>query len=289
MTVRPDVAELLRAGYGDRTIARQLSVTIPSVTRAREELGLPKARGGFKAAASVEDLFWRRTQPVDGDHIEWTGHRDKKGTPTVGWNSGNYSAYRIAYRIRHGHDPAGYAFVTCEHAGCVAPGHIGDSAVDRRPAHHRAAVGRKPNGTREEIVALLRQGLSDKQIGKRLRTNPKRAAQLRAELNLPATAVVALTFAERWAANTEPVGGGHLRWTGRFRDGDTPAVTDGGRTVHVRRAAFERLHGRPPVGLVLPGCGRGDCVRPEHLEDRPMRDQLAAQYHAIFGTTGAAA
>ncbi|UOB09129.1 hypothetical protein MQE23_08695 [Streptomyces sp. HP-A2021] len=287
MNVRADVAELLRAGYGDRTIARQVGVSLGSVTRARAELGLPKARGGIKGAGSPEDLFWRRVKPVDGDHLEWTGHRNGKGTPTIHWQRDNFSTYRIAFRIRHGHEPQGYAFVTCEHEGCVAPGHIGDSAVTARPAHHRGAVGRKPNGTREEVVALIKEGLSDKQVGKRLRTSPKRVAEIRAEERVPAVVPVPLTFAERWAMHTEPVDGGHMRWTGRFRDGDSPAVTDDGRTISVRRTVFEQLHGRPPAGPATPGCGYGPCVRPEHLEDRTIRERTNSLYDAIFGADAA--
>lgn len=287
MSVRPDVAELLRAGYGDRTIARQLSVSIGSVTRARQELGLPKARGGTKPAGTLEDAFWRRVAPLEDGHVDWDGNRNAKGTPTIGWRGGHYSALRVAYRIRHGHDPQGYAFTACAHPGCVAPGHIGDSAVTARPAHHAGGKGRQPNGTREEVVALLKEGLSDKQIGQRLRTNPKRVARIRAEEQIPAVALMPLTFEERWAAHTEPIPGGHLRWTGRFRDGDTPAVTDEGRTLSVRRLAFERLHGRPAKGPVLPGCDYGPCVHPKHLEDQPMRTRLNDQYDAIFGEAAA--
>lgn len=283
MIIRADVAELLRAGYGDRTIARQVGVSIGSVTRARADLGLPKARGGHKPAATAEDLFWRRAKPVDHGHVEWTGHRNSKGTPTVGWRGKHYSALRIAFRIRHGHDPAGYAFITCDHDGCVAPGHIGDTALTARKAHHPGGTGRQPNGTRAEITALLRSGLSDKQIGKRLHTNPRRVADIRVELDIPVVAPTPLTFDERWAANTEPVDGGHVRWTGRLRTNSAPAVTDGGRSRSVRRVVFERLHGRAPVGPVLPGCGWGPCVRPEHLEDRIIRDRTNTTFEAIFG------
>jgi hypothetical protein len=55
-----------------------------------------------------------------------------------------------------------------------------------------------------------------------------------------------------------------------------------GRDYSARRAGFEELHGRDAVGFVFPGCRRDDCVRPEHLEDRPMREQLNAQFAAIF-------
>lgn len=280
---RADVAELLHAGYGDRTIARQLSVTTSTVTAARTELGLPKAQGGFKRAASIEDLFWKRTRPADDGHLHWDGHLTSNGTPGIHWNRAMHSALRVAYRIRTGHDPEGYAHVTCEHPGCVAPQHVDDTAVTPRRAHHKKATGRQPNGSSEEITALLRAGLSDKGVARQLHTNAKRVSRIRAGLGLPAFENRQVSFEERWAANTEPVGDGHMRWTGRLRDGSTPAVLHEGRDVSPRRIVFERLRGRPAVGRVLPGCGFGPCVRPEHLEDQPMRDQLEAQVAAIFG------
>lgn len=282
MTPRPDVAELLHAGYGDRTIARRLGVTIISVTAARAELGLPKAQGGFKRAATVEDLFWRRTQPAEDGHLDWGGHLTSNGTPGIHWNRAMHSALRIAYRIRTGHDPEGYAHVTCEHSGCVAPQHVDDTAITPRRGHHNKAAGRQPNGSSDEVAALLRAGLSDKQIARQLHTNPKRIARRRTELGLPAFENRRISFEERWAANTEPTAGGHLRWTGRLRDGSTPAVLHEGRDASPRRIAFERLHGRAAVGRVLPGCGFGPCVRPAHLEDQVLRDRLDAQFAAIF-------
>lgn len=282
MTPRPDVAELLHAGFGDRTIARQLAVTVSSVTAARTSLGLPKAQGGTKRAANVEDLFWRRTRPTDDGHLHWDGHRTSNSTPGIHWNGAMHSALRIAYRIRTGHDPEGYAHVTCQHPGCVAPQHVDDTAVTPRRAHHKTAPGRQPNGSNEEVTALLRAGLSDKQIARQLHTNPKRIARLRTELGLPAFENRRIPFEERWAANTELVDGGHIRWTGRLRDGSTPAVLHEGRDASPRRIVFERLHGRPAVGRVLPGCGFGPCVRPAHLEDQVLRERLDAQFDAIF-------
>lgn len=286
MTIRADIAELLHAGLGDRTIGRHLNIPAATVTAARETLGLPKAHGGNKRADSVEDLYWRRTQPAGDGHLTWGGYRNAKGTPLIHWGGGHHSALRIAYRIRTGADPQGYAFVSCTHPGCVAPAHIGDSAHDRRPAHHRKAAGRAPNASREQIIPLLREGLSDKEIARRLHTNPKRAGALRAELGLASHASRALTFNDRWTANTEPEDG-HVRWTGRHRDGITPAVFHEGRDASVRRVAFEQHHGQPPVGEVQPGCGAAWCVRAEHLEDAPMRELLGGQLAAIFGEVAA--
>lgn len=281
--VRPNVAELLHAGFGDRTIARHANVTVRSVTAARAALGLPGAQGGIKRAASVEDLFWRRAQAAQDGHLDWTGHRNNKGTPGIHWGGTVHSALRVAYRLRTGHDPIGYAHTTCEHLGCVAPNHTDDTAVTPRRAHHRMATGKRPNGSDEEVRDLLRAGLSDKQVGLRLRTNPKRVARIRAAAGMASFENRRLTFDERWAANTEPVDGGHIRWTGRLRDGTTPAVLHEGRDASPRRIVFERLHGRSGVGRVLPGCGFGACVRAEHLEDQVMRDKLDAQFASIFG------
>ena len=105
MSVRPDIAELLHAGYGNRTIARQLAVPTATVEQARTALNLPKARRGIKPASSPEDLFWRRTQPTNDGHLKWTGNRNTKGTPTIKWGGRNLSAYRVAYQIRHGAEP----------------------------------------------------------------------------------------------------------------------------------------------------------------------------------------
>jgi hypothetical protein len=203
-----------------------------------------------------------------------------------GWNGGHHSALPIAYRIATGTDPDGYAHATCIHNGCVTPGHIADSAHTPRRGHHRAG-GPPPNSCRDDIIRLLHDGHSDKEIGRRLRTDPQRAARIRAELGIPGHVNKPLTFEDRWTANTEPVDGGHLRWTGRLRDGTAPAVLHEGRDASPRRIAFEQHHGRPATGRVLPGCGYGPCVRPEHLEDQPMRAQLDAQVAAIFGDIAA--
>lgn len=283
---RAAIEELLHAGYGDRTIARQSDVTIAAVTRLRADLGLPKARGGIKKAGSLEDLFWRRTRPADSGHLDWVGHRDGKGTATLHWNQNVYSALRVAYRIANSTDPDGYAHATCQHPGCIAPAHIGDSAHTPRRGHHRSG-GQRTQASRDDIIRLLRGGYSDKEIGRRLHTDPQRAGRIRAELGLPGHASKPITFEDRWAANTEPVDGGHLRWTGRLRDGTTPAVLHEGRDTSPRRIAFEQLHGRPADGRVLPGCGYGPCVKPEHLEDQVMRQQLDTQLAAIFGDIAA--
>lgn len=135
MSIRADIAELLRAGYSDRAIGRQLNVDpVGTVAPARKALGLPKAKSGYKAAASPEDLFWRRIKPTDDGHMEWTGYRNNTGAPSLRHGGRQLSAYRIAYRIAHGREPDGYALPSCGRDGCAKPGHHSDRSDRAREA-----------------------------------------------------------------------------------------------------------------------------------------------------------
>lgn len=138
MTIRSDVAELLRAGRSDSSIARELGVDAEkTVRRARVALGLPKARSGKHAAGSVEDLYWLRTKPVDDGHVLWTGYRDKhSGTALVRHDGTLHTALRVAFRIKHHREPEGHVTPTCDRDGCVAPGHT----QDRRIRNHTDAT-----------------------------------------------------------------------------------------------------------------------------------------------------
>lgn len=129
MKVRADVAELLRAGYSDRAIGRQLNVDpVGTVAAARRVLGLPKHKSGVTPAATAEDLFWRRVKPTDDGHMDWVGYRNNSGAPSLRHGGRNLSAYRIAYRLAKGREPEGYALPSCGRDGCVKPGHHTDRA-----------------------------------------------------------------------------------------------------------------------------------------------------------------
>lgn len=129
MKVRADIAELLRAGLSDRAIGRELNTDPKTVSAARAELGLPKAKSGRKPAGTAEDLFWRRVKPTDDGHMEWTGFRST-GTPCLRHGGRNQTAYRIAFRIANGREPEGKALPSCGREHCVKPGHHADR-VDR--------------------------------------------------------------------------------------------------------------------------------------------------------------
>ncbi|EYT83990.1 hypothetical protein CF54_04135 [Streptomyces sp. Tu 6176] len=140
MKIRADVAELLRAGHSDSAIARQLHVDYKTAAAARKALGLPKAKSGYKAAATPADLFWRRVTPTDDGHMEWAGYTTST-TPAMRHGGRSMSAYRVAYRIATGREPEGRALPSCGRDGCVMPGHHADRA-DRARAQDRAAVCR---------------------------------------------------------------------------------------------------------------------------------------------------
>jgi hypothetical protein len=128
MTVRADVAELLRAGYGDRTIARQLAVSIGTVERARAELAIPAGRPGPKATGSAADLFWRRVQPTPDGHLLWPGYTPRNGA-VIKHGGIRHSVHRTAFRIGHGREPNGRVTTGCDRPGCVHPRHVEDQTM----------------------------------------------------------------------------------------------------------------------------------------------------------------
>jgi hypothetical protein len=142
-----------------------------------------------------------------------------------------------------------------------------------------------PKGVpRADIIALLREGHSDREIGRRLRTNPKRVGRIRAELGLPQyQPTQVLTLEQAWTAQTEQLDDGHMRWTGYHREGTCPVLKHRGIDYAARRIAFRIRHGREPEGRVLPSCTYPGCIAPDHTTDQPMRDHLNQQYAAIFG------
>lgn len=86
-------------------------------------------------------------------------------------------------------------------------------------------------------------------------------------------------------AQAEAVDGGHLQWTGNKDRNGVPLLRSGEVKRSAYRFAFVLRYGREPIGHVLPGCDRRGCVAPDHVEDRPMREQLRKQVAALFGGT----
>jgi len=88
-------------------------------------------------------------------------------------------------------------------------------------------------------------------------------------------------------ANTAPVPGGHLEWTGtRNADGRPRYTTTGHRVLTAAQLAWRISRERPAEGQVRPDCGHRGCVAPEHLADRRDRELARAVLAAPTATSG---
>lgn len=130
---------------------------------------------------------------------------------------------------------------------------------------------------RADIAAMLRNGMTDKDIAAQAHVSHRKVAAARADLGLSKHRGIrkAAKAVEAFRARTQPTADGHLNWTGT-RLATTPSVYVNGRQTSARRLAFQLRYDREPVGRALPGCGYEQCVHPDHIEDQPMREQYAA-------------
>ncbi|MEU4256309.1 hypothetical protein AB0B42_00485 [Streptomyces fradiae] len=170
------------------------------------------------------------------------------------------------------------------------PPHMpGQLAVDEPPTPPRHHPERRPHmNIRADIAHLLREGLSDREIAARLHTCAKTTvAPTRRALGLPAarSGPKPLSVEELFHARTEQAGDGHLRWTGWRNNRGVPGVRTHDGTTTAYRVAFRIRWGREPEGNVRPGCDYPECVAPEHVEDRPMRERYRALLDAVLSPT----
>ncbi|WP_051818887.1 hypothetical protein [Streptomyces sp. NRRL S-1813] len=101
-----------------------------------------KIRPGKKPAASVEELFHARTEPVEGGHLRWTGYTSKRGLASVRYAGRIHTALQIAFRIHNDREPVGHCSTDCGMAGCVAPAHVEDDTTrTRNRATYAALIG----------------------------------------------------------------------------------------------------------------------------------------------------
>ena len=285
---REEIVALLRQGnLSESEIARRTGISRPTVHNVRKEYGLPAPILGSRSRyTSLEDAYRQHAVPAGDGHMKWTGVVSHQGAPMARVRHRTESAFQIGFRLHHGRESEGRVTPVCGMPDCVAGAHCEDRlmrrARQRQEQQARAAQAKKPqpNGTRNEVVELLQQGLSNSEIGRRLRTSPKRVARIRAEYGLPRIVPrPALTLEQKWATFTRPAPGGHVEWIGALHEGRTPTLRYRGRSLSARRVAFGMAHSREPVGRVLPGCDHPGCVAPQHVEDQLLRNQ----YNAIFG------
>lgn len=131
---------------------------------------------------------------------------------------------------------------------------------------------------RSDIADMLLAGDSMAKVQRTLGVGYSIVSAHRQALRLPLhpPAVKAESVEATFARRTRATDDGHLIWTGV----DLTINTIEGANL----SAFQQQYGRPPVGRVLPGCGVPRCVHPAHVEDQPMREELATQLNLIFGS-----
>jgi hypothetical protein len=292
---RADIIALLQEGHSNSRIARDLHCNKPRVAAIRAELGLPN----FVPAAqtrTIEEKWALYTRPVDGGHLEWTGERAKANkTPLLAYKEKHHSAAGVAFRIRTGTAPEGYAFADCGLKHCVAPDHVNDETGRQRarrelrtsrglgdgPTHCVSDHDQTENG-RLEADGTAYCGLC-KVLDKRAERDPSAP---------PRTKHRAKSLKEAFSRHAVRDDGGHVRWTGTTSH-TTPSVWFQGATYSAYKVAFRLHHGREPEGTVTSGCDVPHCVAGAHVEDRPMRHakqeaarqerQLNRLYSGIFG------
>lgn len=138
MNTRNAIEELLRAGYSDKAIERELHVARRRAKRLRAELGLPQHKPGMKAAASPEDLFWRRAIPTIDGHLLWPGYNPAQA-PSVRHGGRRHSVHRIAWSLAHTREPVGKVRGGCDITGCIHPRCVDDQQIRDS---YRAILGR---------------------------------------------------------------------------------------------------------------------------------------------------
>lgn len=145
MKIRTDIADMLRAGHTHTEIRLALHVSPLTVQRTREALKMPPPKTCRRLPGSPEEAFHASTEPVDGGHLRWTGYANSNGSPRIGHGYKTYSAYAIAFRIRHDRAPVGRPKPGCDYPGCIAPDHVEDRPMrERNRAAYDAIFGRSP-------------------------------------------------------------------------------------------------------------------------------------------------
>ena len=281
----PRYAEIraLLSQHSSEAIARQLGVDRVAVRRIRAETGIECAPAGF---ATPQEKWQAHARSVDGGHLEWTGERAKRsGTPVMRFKEESYSPAALAFEMRHGRPAEGHAKAECGMRHCIAPDHVADEVERRRirlEARERSGLGDLPAKCvyghdmavhgKLEIDGRAYCGRC-KVLDKRAQRDPSQPRRTRPRPT---------SLDEAFRARTEPLDGGHVRWTGSTSHG-TPTVRFENNSYSAYKVAFRAQYGRDPEGLVTSTCDMPGCVSGWHVADRPMREKTDAAFAAIFG------
>lgn len=139
------------------------------------------------------------------------------------------------------------------------------------------------NASREQIAALLHEGLTNSAIVRQLRVDKHRVAAIRKAEGLSNVPQQPLTLEQKWASRTRPVAGGHLEWTGPRGAAGTPVMRYREEWYSSAAIAFRIQHGVEPTGYVFAECGRRHCVAPAHVDDEATRKTTREQLRYLRG------
>lgn len=136
----------------------------------------------------------------------------------------------------------------------------------------------------QAAVDLMRQGLSNREVGRLLRMDAHTVARLRRTHGIPQLDSQPLTLEEKWASKTRPIAGGHLEWTGSHgTSAGTPVLVYRGTLQTAARIAFRIKHGREHEGQAKPECTLRHCVAPDHVLDTPGRTATRERLRLLMG------
>jgi hypothetical protein len=137
---------------------------------------------------------------------------------------------------------------------------------------------------RADVAELLRAGLTNIEVARRLGCDRHAVGDARRALGIPPVPRQPLSLEEKWRACTEPVEGGHLRWTGpRQKRSGSPVMRYREKPVSPAAVAFRIRTGRDPVGYCFAECGYPHCVAPEHVDDAATRDRDRGTLRLLIG------
>lgn len=200
---RTDIITLLQEGHSNTRIMRELRVDVARVRRIRNELGLP-AFVPAEQTRTIQDKWKLFARPIDDGHMEWTGERvGDAGSPVMRYKDGSFSPAAIAFEMRHGRPPQGYAIADCGRKRCIAPDHVDDEAgrlakrqnlrrangLDGRPdtrscTHDQGVHGRLQSAGRPYCVACKRERKADPEAHREARASAQEAVRRDIEMML---------------------------------------------------------------------------------------------------------
>jgi hypothetical protein len=143
---------------------------------------------------------------------------------------------------------------------------------------------------RADVAELLRAGLSNAEIARRLHCDRHAVGDTRRALGLANVPMQPLSLEEKWRACTEPVEGGHLRWTGPRKNATgSPTMRYREKSISPAAIAFRIRTGREPQGYCYAECGYPHCVASAHADDFTTRQRDREALRLLTGRGAAPA